>query len=37
MRNSFDPVKCDHRLLVVYISVNILDFFARLYLIYLKG
>lgn len=37
MRNSFDEVKCDHRLLAVYISVNVLDYFARFYLIYLKG
>jgi hypothetical protein len=34
MRNIFDPVECDHRLLIVYFGVIILDYINRLYLIY---
>jgi hypothetical protein len=36
MRNMFDPVICDHRLLMVYLGVIVLDFFNRLFL-YMKG
>jgi hypothetical protein len=36
MRNTIDPVKCDHRLLVVYLAVKLMDFLVRLFLLY-KG
>lgn len=34
MRNTIDPVKCDHRLLVVYLAVKLMDFIMRLFLLY---
>ena len=32
MKNLFDPVICDHRLLIIYIGVEFLDFLVYLYL-----
>jgi pimeloyl-ACP methyl ester carboxylesterase len=32
MRNIFDPVVCDHRLLVIYLAAQSLDYMNRIYM-----
>ena len=34
MRPYYDPITCDHRLLLIYLGVMTLDYINRLYLAY---